>query len=163
MFCVAGGTFYRAADVSILLQIPQYGLIGISEVFASIAGDYTGSILAPTTFVRFFRGVIGYMLHCRSFWSQVLQLSVCLNVQFLLVWRTLLRFYQFWRINDISMVFEDCFAPSVLCPLIYLPVHVGFYLSKWWVDGSLHTARGFFRLCFTNLHPLAFLRRSHRL
>ncbi|CAH1800457.1 unnamed protein product [Owenia fusiformis] len=33
-----GNTYYRAVDVSVLWQIPQYALIGLSEVFAAVAG-----------------------------------------------------------------------------------------------------------------------------
>ena len=30
------------------------------------------------------------------------------------------------------------FLQSNTCPLIFLPIHNGFYLSKWWADRSLH-------------------------
>ena len=46
----------------------------------------------------------------------------------------------FKDITNISMVLEDLFYPSTTCPPIFLPVHIRFYPSKWWVGGSLHKA-----------------------
>lgn len=40
---LSGNTLYNAADMSVLWQIPQYTLIGISEVFGSVACKYQNS------------------------------------------------------------------------------------------------------------------------
>ena len=47
----------------------------------------------------------------------------------------------FWGITDNIYGFGRLFAPSFFTsPSIFLPVHNGFYPSKWRVDGSLHKA-----------------------
>ena len=35
---VAGSTFNASANISVLAQVPQFALIGLSEVFTSITG-----------------------------------------------------------------------------------------------------------------------------
>jgi len=45
MFCLvfglfAGSTYYQAANMTILYQIPQYALVALGELFTSIAGEY---------------------------------------------------------------------------------------------------------------------------
>jgi len=38
VFVFPGSTYYQAADMTILYQIPQYALVAMGELFTSIAG-----------------------------------------------------------------------------------------------------------------------------
>ena len=50
--------------------------------------------------------------------------------------------------NNIYDFGRPFFSPSFFTrPPIFLPVHIRFYPSKWWVDGSLHKAMVHLDLC----------------
>ena len=56
------------------------------------------------------------------------------------------------------MILEDLFAPSFFArPPIFLPIHNGFYLSKWQVDGSLHKTMNIWYILCTQLCVFPFV------
>jgi peptide/histidine transporter 3/4 len=72
---VIDNTTYLAADFSVLWQIPQYTLIGLSEVFCSVTGLYYAYSAAPKSMQSIITGFYYLFMGIGSFLGSVLLFS----------------------------------------------------------------------------------------
>ncbi|KAL8560656.1 hypothetical protein ACOMHN_052672 [Nucella lapillus] len=79
---IIGSTEYEAANLSILWQIPQYALLGLSEVFTSVAGLQLAVSVAP----RSMKGIIMGLFYLFSGIGSFLGTTIILSLNASDVW-----------------------------------------------------------------------------
>ncbi|KAK7474443.1 hypothetical protein BaRGS_00034326 [Batillaria attramentaria] len=107
-----GGSVFYAADMSVLWQIPQYVLIGISEVFTSVAGLQFAVSVAPASM----KGIIMGLFYLFSGIGSFLGTAI---ITILTVTNTWFHSLDYGNINCRGCNGTDDKHPSYFCHLDY--------------------------------------------
>jgi len=106
-FQIVGNTMYYAARMSVIYQLPQYAIIGISELFASIAGLELAYIYSPRSMQGIIMGLYWFSQGLGSLLGTVIMSN------FKGIWFTV------WDYGDINCQSSPFTDPSSNCHLDY--------------------------------------------